>query len=887
MLLRPTNLAHDIQLHPMWETQVELEYGMMRIGANKLRDRVIEAERRGQMTRIGVVKGLLQDWLPGVAECIKDWCRTMRKSRGVKPAVLPLVEQLDVYVAAAVALRTMLDQLGKGYTSLQAVAASIGGTIEYEQRVRLWEQVNPAMFRAVQKEMDDLGSTTEHRRRVNINRFNHFIETGELGDKLTWTPWTNDEKFRVGWTLMDCVIRKTQWFEVIPDPNHVFKRGVVKAPKLVLTAKEGLTEWLGKALDHAEVTQPEYRPTVVPPRRWNGTREGGYWTPYVRAPRLIRFKAHQEHQKERAADEYEALDFPKVYSALNILQETPWRVNTRVLEVVNEAWTVKRWSFKSLPALDPKPFPTRTPRMMEDLERQRRERAEGKTPQPCTDEQTLKEITEWKKKASPVHSFNATQVGRCRAATATVAIANEYAKYDAIYFPHMLDFRGRMYPIPNYLQPQGNDLARGLLTFAEAAPITHENGGIRWLAIHLASMWGNDKWSYAERVQWVYDNEQLLRAIAADPIANNEWTKSDKPFQALAAIFEWVEFLDFGEGYLSCLPVMVDGTCNGIQHLSAITRDEVAGAYVNLTPSDRPSDIYKFVANELQAVLEDLAGSHWEARRWLELCQGDIPRTLTKRQVMVLPYGGTKDSFFTYTRAWLDEHDPVHEALDEEARDKRTKLVIFLASHLWSVVNRVVRGGMEVMKWLQDVAKVAACNDQPIYWKVPSGFVVRHFYGLERDMKVDCLLDGSRVQVRLKERTAKLSIREQLQGISPNFIHSLDASCLVDCLNMCGSAGIKSFASVHDAYGTHAANMDVLADLLRQAFVLTHEHDVLGMFRQAALSVIVPVLMDQDADLDPLEASEKAERMLNERVKPLDFGSLDLLGVLRSEYFFA
>jgi DNA-directed RNA polymerase len=884
--------ASTITSHPLWEEQVELEYGMMRAGADKVRDRVIEAERKGQMTRVSPVKGLLKDWLPGVADTIKDWCATMRRSRGVKPAVLPLVESLDPYVAGAIALRTMLDQMAKGYISVQATAATIGQTVEYEQRVRLWEKTNKKMFRAIQKEQEDMGSTAEHKRRVNINRFNNFIETGELGDKLTWTPWTNDQKFRVGWCLMDCIVRKTQWFEVISDPHHVFKAGKPKSPMLVIAPKPGLMEWLAKALDVAEANQPEFKPTVVPPKRWNGTRDGGYWTPYVRAPRLIRFKAHQEHQKERAADEYEALDFPKVYAALNTLQETAWRINQRVLDVVNEVWTVRRWAIgkpgsQTLPEMDEREFPPRTPRMEEDKERQRQwKRDNPKTPPPPADEQTQKEIDEWKAKAAPIWRFNVTQVGRCRAASATVNIANQFSKYDAFYFPHMLDFRGRMYPIPNYLQPQGNDLSRGLLEFATSAPITHDNGGIRWLAIHLASVWGNDKVSYEARIKWVEDNEEMLRNIAMDPYANNEWVNADKPLQALAATFEWVDYLHFGEGFMSSLPVMVDGTCNGIQHLSAITRDEVAGAYVNLVPSDEPQDIYKFVARRLQAILEDLPHDE-DARWWLELCNHDLPRSLTKRQVMVLPYGGTKDSFFGYTRAWLDENTQSDRGLTPEQKEVRNRRVTFLALKMWQVVNDVVSGGMKVMKWLQDVARVAALNDQPIYWTVPSGFVVRHFYGLERDYRVDCLLDGTRTTIQLKERTAELSIREQLQGISPNFIHSLDASCLVDCLNMCTEVGIVAFASVHDAYGTHAANMDLLANLLRRAFVETHETDVLGMFKAAAVGVIVPVLLDQNPELDVLDASVKAEEMIAEKAKPLEMGTLDLQDVMHSEYFFA
>ena len=38
-------------------------------------------------------------------------------------------------------------------------------------------------------------------------------------------------------------------------------------------------------------------------------------------------------------------------------------------------------------------------------------------------------------------------------------------------FPCNLDFRSRLYYIPGFLNPQGNDLAQGLLKFKEKKPI--------------------------------------------------------------------------------------------------------------------------------------------------------------------------------------------------------------------------------------------------------------------------------------------------------------------------------------------------------------------------------------------------------------------------------
>ncbi|WP_040456359.1 hypothetical protein [Hoeflea sp. 108] len=273
------------ELHPMWETEVELERGMMRAGADKMRDRVIIAESRGQMTRINAVRGLLTDWLPGVADAIKSWVKDVERSRGVKPIALPYVKAMDPHVAALIALRTVLNGIARDGSKLVGVAMEIGYTAEHEQQVRHWEATEPALYHHYREEMDKNKSTPTHRRRVNINRFNHLLSLGDTA--LQWVPWSEDVRFRVGVALLDCLIRKTGWFELQPDPNHTYSgRGRFKGPQLIVAAKEGFTKWLSNALDAAEVGSPEHRPTVMPPKRWRNTcaERGGYWTPYVRTP---------------------------------------------------------------------------------------------------------------------------------------------------------------------------------------------------------------------------------------------------------------------------------------------------------------------------------------------------------------------------------------------------------------------------------------------------------------------------------------------------------------------------------------------------------------------------------------------------------------------------
>ena len=863
---------------------------MLLAGADRVRDRVIRATERKQMTRLAPVRERLVEWLPSVAANLGTWAQNCQSTRGPKPISLlklnpahltaipttgEMVALAHPEVMALVGLRTILDGVATERTGLTGIAMEIGRTCEHEQQVRLWEAADRELFEVVQNHLRRSDATSGHRRRVNINRFNHLRETGKL--QVEWQRWTQEEQLRVGLTLLDIVVQTTGVFEVQPDPTHVWKKGSKKGPKSVLVVKEGFSSWLTDAFRTLEVRSPVFKPTIIPPKPWTNTREGGYWTEYVRTPRLIRFKAHQEAQKEWAADEYEAIDMPLVYEAINWLQDRPWRINRRVLDVANEVW------HHSLGLGD---IP-----LKESVERPRR------PPEADTDEEVEKQ---WKRATSEAIRRDMKRLAEELRMERLLDVAHEFSHEEEFFFPHMMDFRGRMYPIPVGLQPQGDDLARGLLEFADGKEVLAESGGGEWLAIHLSGCWGFDKASYEDRIAWVREKEDLWRRIAADPLGNTEWAvtkgpfKVDKPWCALAAIFEWVGYLDSGEAFISHIPVSVDGTCNGIQHLSAMTRDEVAGRHVNLVPGEKPRDIYKFVAGRLQERLEDiekgLGVNAPHARYWLDLCNRDLPRGLTKRQVMVLPYGGTKDSFFEYTREWLDENDPLPEGLDFKSEatramlQERSQRVAFLVGHLWDTVKSVVSGGMEVMEWLQKTAKVTTKGNQPIFWTTPSGFVVRHFYGQLKEKMVETALDGQRVQLRLGVQTADLDAPSQLRGIAPNFVHSLDASALALSLIAARERKLAGFTAVHDAYGTHAADMWALFHILREAFVLVHSENMLVEFRKGCSLVVSGFLLAGQPELD----FEKATELASEQLPALpSMGRLDLGDVLSSDYFFA
>ncbi|KAK0948356.1 DNA-directed RNA polymerase, partial [Friedmanniomyces endolithicus] len=108
----------------------------------------------------------------------------------------------------------------------------------------------------------------------------------------------------------------------------------------------------------------------------------------------------------------------------------------------------------------------------------------------------LMELRDIENKRAGIHSkrcFQNFQLENAR------AVVNE-----TLYFPHNMDFRGRAYPIPPYLNHMGADNVRGVLVFAQGKELG--DGGLRWLKIHLATAAGYDKASLEERVRFTDDN---------------------------------------------------------------------------------------------------------------------------------------------------------------------------------------------------------------------------------------------------------------------------------------------------------------------------------------------------------------------------------------------
>ena len=81
-------------------------------------------------------------------------------------------------------------------------------------------------------------------------------------------------------------------------------------------------------------------------------------------------------------------------------------------------------------------------------------------------------------------------------------------------------------------------------------------------------------------------------------------SKAEKPVSFLACCKEFCALWDTeaeGGVYTTNLPIPIDGSNNGWQHLAAISKDEHAGKLVGLVPVEIPQDFYVQTAKALKA----------------------------------------------------------------------------------------------------------------------------------------------------------------------------------------------------------------------------------------------------------------------------------------------
>lgn len=817
--------------------QLELEDESRGLGARRYQARKLpwrpEAGTVEEEANLPPGKQLLKLCIDPVADAIQQFIDAGCDGKaGRRHSALPFFLLAEPKVLAYLAVRSMINLAVKteGHTS---ASINIGHVVVEHLEFEALREKNRVGYKGYMKKQQARGHSRQRRDAVK-----KLFEGEEVALNASTT---------------DCLHIGDKLIEIVIDATGLFAREMVKRAKGYvhrLRVTEDLQFWLDKQHARCELLEPMHLPMLVRPRRWRSPSYGGYLTPRPNN-RLIKQRNRAYHEEIQNAD------LTNIYDAVNHIQDVPWAINREVLSVFETVWQ-EGGHLGGLPLRHDIPLPEKP----EDID---------------TNEEAR---IAWKREAATVYQKNAELLSARLSIHQGIWVARKFVDEAAIYYPHDLDFRGRVYPIPVMgPSPQGCDWQKGLLHFAHGKPLGLQ--GFRWLQIHVANLFGVDKVSFDDRAAWVLENLNAIIDSGENPLDGERfWTQADSPYCALAACMELAKAVAMEDPtqFVSRIPVALDGSCSGLQHFSAMLRDEAGGKEVNLLPAETPRDVYMAVGGEAQRQADEvLTITYTDNQTGEEVTipnpwrNGKVIRGLVKRPVMTFCYSATRFGMMEMILSSLRDIDRDNEAKGEAPHlggADNYQAATWLSHVLYSSISTTVSAAARAMDWLRSAAKVAASEGLPLWWTTPLGLPILQEYKVFQGRRVNVHWAGSRVRLMVQEEGEKLDSRSQANGVAPNFVHSLDAAHLQSVALAAKKNGIQHIAVIHDSFGTHAADTDLMSMMLRETFAEQYSGDVLGDFYE---------------ELKAQLGDELAEKL----PRPPVAGDLDLSLILQAQYTFA
>ena len=246
--------------------------------------------------------------------------------------------------------------------------------------------------------------------------------------------------------------------------------------------------------------------------------------------------------------------------------------------------------------------------------------------------------------------------------------------------------RTRLYARSPNLSPNGDDFSKAMIRFKEWKPINER--GFYWIKIHLFNHFegiGNNYFSqpqphkksdFDDRVKWIDENREKFQKIAKNPESfkdllgfTNDIFHKKEVFSRLAILLEYSRILDEFEILMkrkkinyeeitpserneilknikSGLPIYLDASNNGFQHMAAFTRNPSLADKVNISDTKTQQDLYQEIVNECNKLfsgsdfnkfLEEKELTSSEREEWEKVC---FSRKFVKNPTIVFSYGG-------------------------------------------------------------------------------------------------------------------------------------------------------------------------------------------------------------------------------------------------------
>ena len=541
------------------------------------------------------------------------------------------------------------------------------------------------------KDLSPESATKNSCRRLSINLLDILMDEGFL----RYTRMTSDEAKKEFQTVIQkpnkFVLEKKFWRYLNDDPNHPIFRVLVKEEDRWMYCPPESHKYVEGLMDILE-------------ERGSLDLEVGHWfadrikSEFVKGGYLNRRK-----QKIVIGGEeiYDRFDTPRcdlsesITDALNILQDTQWEINLDILQ---------RFCDIRLMEKDDNSCPecgsiarTKVNRetvclscgavlveSQEDYVRydfdgdwsQKKNRIASITVKPGFEKLIFGEAPD--KSDSNFQISNQDYQQREKERKRSLDWSRRIIDLNANVFWHAwgCDFRGRLYPRSTHLSPHGDDFDRGMIRFKQYKPLGER--GIFWLRVHVHNLMEGTKFeknpdsplngapekgrTFDERSKWVEDNEDALVIIADNfedyiyELKLDERRPKEDSIQRISALLEFSRVSkEYKEkknwdNISSGLPVNLDGSSNGYQHLSAVLGDESLAEATNVYPTESPEDFYQKIADSAKNHSEELRSwlqNNFDSTITEDIIHCVLDRKMTKIPTMTMIYGA-KQTIYTY-----------------------------------------------------------------------------------------------------------------------------------------------------------------------------------------------------------------------------------------------
>lgn len=823
------------RMHPNLVKQIQLEEETWNVSLNKYDNKLAKLIETGAIQDSKEVILIVKATIDTLSSYIDEYLSLDLRGNNKKVQMFLKDTFGTADNIAYVIIKTLLSALLKGgATKSLAISKHIVKVMSNHGNIQLLKEERPKLFSFIERHNKRKGDSEVKKQkcRMSAKVITQQSVSGDIAKLLGTT--CIDLAYKSGCNLITIYKDKDTSYnvELSNDTKQLFMRSKAFFGNLITA----------------------YYPLVYPPKDWESINgSGGYWT--QKDISFIKCRTKKDFNMIMATQP----DLTRLMKIVNDIQSTPYKINRKVYDTIQ---TIIKYNIVDDRSTVSNPILCGEIPYMNTLNIHELV--------PKSDYGKLNEDgkfinVEDKKKWLKAMDDQDTKIRRIEskrlAFKMALETATKFKDEDRIYFSYTLDFRGRLYPIQSYLNPQSSDNIKSMLQFADGQYLTKE--GEYWLKIHGANCYGYDKLTYEDRIAKIDEMIPTIKLIAKDPISNLKlWYDVDSPLLFLAFCFAFMEHL---EGSMVYIPVQLDATCSGIQIYSGLLKDKRGAKAVNVISSDRVNDIYQDVANKVEEYLANndyprkitytTKDGEEHTRPTLveaDSIKGKITRKLTKRNVMTQPYSVTKRGMYEQVYELLSEYEDSNQIFWKGDKWVVATLISKLND---KAIGEVVQGARRGQEFIKEVLRQSLQREDSAFWLSPIyDFPVLQRIKREKRQRLRTPLG----QLVLYHPTDETHYIKMLNGIAPNYIHSLDCTLLYRTVERCKERGVNSFWLIHDSYGVLPNDVPILNVEVREAYIELFKGNPLADWVSQILPEginVIDKVMINDLDLNEVRNS--------------------------------